>query len=598
MVAARRSGGAGRPVVRVGDALHRRLSALDLTLAARTYPGSVSHPDPVRAAADAYVRILARHEPDAALAIGVDAPPLPDLSPTWLVRKYDVQGETLEALDAAGEGDEGLRAALRERLQRERLLFETGFTPRLVAGLATPVHLVRYAIEGLTVTPDAAGEALIRRLEATPAAVRQYIAALRWARDNADRFTGTGVAPVRQLDTLAEQVEAWIDGDWFGQVAVEGGVDAVARRRVRAAADEIAPALGELLTLLRAELRPVAPSADGVGEAVYPDLAAGMLGARIDIDDTYAYGWTELERLVTEARELAGRIAGPEAAASEDPVRAAASVLDDDPRYRLEGVDAIRSWLAERVAETIEAVGEAFDLPASVRHVECLVSEAASGVVYYTPGAPDGSTPGRVVWTIPSGVPVAASWQEVTSVHHEGVPGHHLQFVLTASYPQLHPWQRHLCHVHGYAEGWAHYAEQLADELGLIRDDAERLGLVLGQIWRSVRIVADIGLHTGRPIPANSLVPEREWTPELARRMLVELALVEPALAGFEVDRYLGWPGQALAFKVGARLWREARQERQAQQGASFSLRDFHRDALALGPMGLDPLRELLARDA
>jgi uncharacterized protein (DUF885 family) len=90
-------------------------------------------------------------------------------------------------------------------------------------------------------------------------------------------------------------------------------------------------------------------------------------------------------------------------------------------------------------------------------------------------------------------------------------------------------------------------------------------------------------------------VPEREWTPDLARRMLVELALVEPALAGFEVDRYLGWPGQALAFKVGARLWREARVARQARLGAEFSLRDFHRDALALGPMGLDPLRELLA---
>jgi uncharacterized protein (DUF885 family) len=270
-------------------------------------------------------------------------------------------------------------------------------------------------------------------------------------------------------------------------------------------------------------------------------------------------------------------------------------VLDRDPRYRLEGVSAIQTWLSGRVAQTIEAVRPAFDLPSTVADVECLVSEASSGVVYYTPGAPDGSTPGRIVWTIPSGVPVASSWQEVTSVHHEGVPGHHLQFVLTASYPDLHPWQRHLCHVHGYAEGWAHYAEQLAVELQLIRDPAERLGLLLGQIWRSVRIVADIGLHTGRAIPPNPLVAEREWTPELARRMLVDLALVDPALAGFEVDRYLAWPGQALAFKVGARLWDQARASRQDQRGAEFSLREFHRDALALGPMGLDPLRRLLA---
>ncbi|MGA7148532.1 MAG: DUF885 domain-containing protein [Microbacterium sp.] len=547
-------------------------------------------PDPVHAVADRYVRELADHEPDAAQAIGLgDGPPLTDLGPDWLQRRYELQGETLEALDAAGPGDAVLRLALRERLERERLLFDTGFTPRLVAGLATPVHLVRYAVEGLTVTPDAAGEALLRRLEAAPAAVRQYIESLRWARDHTSRFTAGGVAPVRQLDTLAAQVEAWIAGDWFGSVPVSPDADPAVGERVRAAGSETSSALGELVRVLREELPPFA-SQDGVGGDAYTDIAAAMLGARIDVAETYAYGWDELERLVAEARVLASGLGG----SGDDPVRVAASALDLDPRYRLEGVDAIGMWLTGRVGASIEAIGPAFDLPPSVHDVECLVSESSAGVVYYSPGAPDGSTPGRVVWTIPSGVPVAATWQEVTSVHHEGVPGHHLQFVLTASYPDLHPWQRHLCHIHGYAEGWAHYGEQLAEELGLVRDDAERLGFVLGQIWRAVRIVADIGLHTGAPVPENSLVPAGDWTPELARRMLVDLAMVEPTLAGFEVDRYLGWPGQALAFKVGARLWNEARAARREQLGVDFSLRAFHRDALALGPMGLEPLRELL----
>ncbi len=549
--------------------------------------------DPVRAVADAYVAELARHEPDAAQALGLHtAPPLPDLGPAWLERKYSLQGEIIAALDALPPegGDPVLRAALRERLEREGLLFDTGFTPRLVAGLATPVHLVRYAFEGLTITADAAGDALLARLEAAPAAVRQYGDSLRWARDNVARFTGTGIAPVRQIDTLIAQVEAWIAADWFGSIPIEGGADAAAHERAREAADQIGAALAELVSLLRDELRPLAPTIDGVGEDVYVDLATAMLGAQIDLAETYAYGWSELDRLVDEARSLASELGG----AGEHPVQDAASRLDADVRYRLEGVDAIRAWLTQRVAETTEALGPAFDLPDSIRDVECLVSEAASGVVYYTPGAPDGSVPGRIVWTIPSGVPVAATWQEVTSVHHEGLPGHHLQFVVTASYPDLHPWQRHLCHIHGYAEGWAHYAEQLAAELGLIRDPAERLGLVLGQIWRSVRIVADIGLHTGWPVPAGSPVPDREWTPDLARRMLVELALVEPTLAGFEVDRYLGWPGQALAFKVGARLWHEARAASMARLGQDFSLRRFHRDALGLGPMGLEPLRALL----
>jgi uncharacterized protein (DUF885 family) len=549
--------------------------------------------DPVRLIADAYVAELAAHEPDAAQAAGLPNPgPLADIGPEWLQRKYDLQGETRAALDAlpADAGDPALRAALAERLERERLLFDTGFTPRLVAGLATPLHLIRYAIEGLAVTPDAAGDELVARLEAVPHGVAQYIDALRWSRDNADRFTGTGVAPVRQLDTLADQVDLWISADWFGSVPIDEGVDAATRARVRAAGDRANASLTELVGVLREELGPVAPTTDGVGPRVYADLAAAMLGARIDLADTYAYGWAELERLVARARAVARELGGT----GDDPVRAAAALLDEDPRYRLDGVPAIREWLERRVAETTDALAEAFDLPPGIHRVDCVVSEASSGVVYYTPAPPDGSVPSRIVWTIPSGIPVAATWQEVTSVHHEGLPGHHLQFVVTASDPDLHPWQRHLCHIHGYAEGWAHYAEQLADELGLIRDPAERLGLLLGQIWRSVRIVADIGLHTGWGVPANSLVDEGEWSPELAQRMLVDLALVEPHLAGFEVDRYLGWPGQALAFKVGARLWNEARAAREAADGDAFSLRRFHRDALGLGPMGLEPLRARL----
>ncbi|SFS15469.1 Uncharacterized conserved protein, DUF885 familyt [Microbacterium sp. cf046] len=550
--------------------------------------------DPVRRIADLYVAEFAAHEPEAAQAAGLPSPgPLADIGPEWLQRKYALQGEALSALDALPPeaGDPTLRAALRERLERERLLFDTGFTPRLVAGLATPVHLIRYAIEGLTVTADAAGDELVARLEAVPSGVAQYIDALRWSRDAADRFSGTGVAPVRQLDTLADQVQVWVDADWFGSVPIAGAVDAQTRARVRRAADAANVALADLIGVLRDELRPVAPTVDGVGAEVYADLAAAMLGARIDLMDTYAYGWAELERLVTEARNLAAGLGG---GTDGDPVRAAARLLDEDARYRLDGVDAIRAWLERRVDETTEALHAAFDLPAGIRNVDCVVAEASTGVVYYTPAPPDGSVPSRIVWTIPSGVPVAATWQEVTSVHHEGLPGHHLQFVVTASSPDLHPWQRHLCHIHGYAEGWAHYAEQLADELGLIRDPAERLGLVLGQIWRSVRIVADIGLHTDWPIPPNPLVSEATWSPELAQRMLVDLALVEPHLAGFEVDRYLGWPGQALAFKVGARLWNDARAARAAADGEKFSLREFHRDALALGPMGLEPLRAQL----
>ena len=195
------------------------------------------------------------------------------------------------------------------------------------------------------------------------AAVGQYIDALRWARENADRFSGTGIAPVRQLDTLADQVELWVAADWFGSVPIDEDVDAATRTRVRDAGDRANTALTELIAVLRDELRPAAPTVDAVGAEVYADLAASMLGARIDIADTYAYGWAELERLVSEARNLAKELGGT----GEDPVRSAAALLDEDPRYRLDGVEAIRSWLELRVGETTDALAPAFDLPPGIR---------------------------------------------------------------------------------------------------------------------------------------------------------------------------------------------------------------------------------------
>ena len=145
-------------------------------------------------------------------------------------------------------------------------------------------------------------------------------------------------------------------------------------------------------------------------------------------------------------------------------------------------------------------------------------------------------------------------------------------------------------------DAYAGRFSDLVDELGLVRDSAERLGMVLGQIWRSVRIVADIGMHTRWPLPETFLTSERTWTPELARTFLEDFAMVEPDLARFEVDRYLGIPGQALAFKVGAKLWMEARAAWRDRHGHDAPLAHFHRDALALGPMGLGPLRtQLLA---
>lgn len=554
----------------------------------------------VRGIADAYTRALASREPFAALALGSEKPDraLADLSPEWLEERYALQGRVLDQLAAlpADAPDAVLRAALVERLSGDRAMFDTGFTMRMAAGLASPMHLIVEGVEGLVISDDAGGVAVLERLEAAPAAVDEYIRSLVRARElgRQGRFSGTGVASVRQIGLLADQAQGWADDDYFGGIDRSEGLSPDLAARADAAAVAMSAALTDLVRFLRDDLLPDAPAEDAMGEAVYDTMVASMLGTPVDLAEVYAFGWSELERLVDLSRELAGQLGG----SGDDPVRSAAALLDADPRYRLEGIDEIVAWLRARVAESADVLGaEAFALPSTIDDVECVVSQASSGVVYYTPAPPDGSVPSRIVWTIPSGVPRAATWQEVTSVHHEGLPGHHLEHTVNRANADLHPWQRYLCEVHGYAEGWAHYAEALSDELGLIRDPAERLGMVLGQIWRSVRIVADIGMHTGWPIPPTPLTSETVWTPALARTFLEDYAMVEPDLARFEVDRYLGIPGQALAFKVGAKLWMEARDAWRARRGADAPLSDFHREALALGPMGLAPLRDLLLAD-
>lgn len=555
---------------------------------------------PVRDIADDYTRALAEREPAAALALGHERPSraLADLSPEWLQARYDLQGEVLDRLAAlpADAPDGVLRAALVERLSGDRAMFDTGFTMRMAAGLASPVHLIIEGVEGLPIGADPAGIAVLERLEAGPAAVREYLRCLARARElgRRGRFSGTGVAAARQLRLLADQAQGWADADYFGGLDRAPDLPADLASRADAAASAMTAALRELVAVLRDDLLPDAPEEDAMGEDVYATMVASMLGTPVDLAEVYAFGWSELERLVALSRELAEQLGG----SGDDPVRSAARILDADPRYRLEGIEEIVRWLRGRVAESAEVLGaRGFALPPTIDDVECVVSQASAGVVYYTPAPPDGSVPSRIVWTIPSGVPAVATWQEVTSVHHEGLPGHHLEHTVNRANGTLHPWQRFLCEVHGYAEGWAHYAEALSEELGLIRDPAERLGMVLGQIWRSVRIVADIGMHTGWPIPSTPLTAERVWTPELARTFLEDFAMVEPDLARFEVDRYLGIPGQALAFKVGAKLWMEARASWRDRRGPDAPLSDFHREALALGPMGLGPLRALLLAD-
>ncbi|WP_373308430.1 DUF885 domain-containing protein [Cellulomonas marina] len=184
--------------------------------------------------------------------------------------------------------------------------------------------------------------------------------------------------------------------------------------------------------------------------------------------------------------------------------------------------------------------------------------------------------------------------------YHEGVPGHHLQLGAWAHRAaQLSRYQVSIGSVSATTEGWALYAERLMDELGHLRTPGERLGYLDGQRMRAVRVVVDIGMHLGLRLPAGTGHAGATWTPELGRAFFGARSGSPAAFVDSEVTRYLGWPGQAISYKLGERAWlrgRDAARARHAAEGRDLDLRAWHTAALGLGSLGLDDLEGELAR--
>jgi uncharacterized protein (DUF885 family) len=231
--------------------------------------------------------------------------------------------------------------------------------------------------------------------------------------------------------------------------------------------------------------------------------------------------------------------------------------------------------------------GTHFDIAAPLRRLECRIAPTQTGGIYYTAPSEDLTRPGRMWWSVPPGVTTFHTWQETTTVFHEGVPGHHLQIghaVVLAD--ELNRWRRLACWVSGHGEGWALYAERLMAELGYLDDPAERMGMLDAQRFRAARVVIDIGVHCGMTAPDGG-----PWGAERAWAFLCTHCAQAEETLRFELDRYLGWPGQAPSYAVGQRIWQQIRD---ATIARGVSLREFHSRALDLGGLGLDVLSAAL----
>jgi len=240
-----------------------------------------------------------------------------------------------------------------------------------------------------------------------------------------------------------------------------------------------------------------------------------------------------------------------------------------------------------------DLAGVHFDIPDTMRRLECMIAPTQEGGIYYTGPSDDFSRPGRMWWSVPAGEDEFTTWAETTTVYHEGVPGHHLQ-VATATYRKdtLNNWRRNACWVSGHGEGWALYAERLMLDLGYLSDPGDHMGMLDMQRMRAARVVFDIGVHLELDMPERW--GEGPWTAEKGYDFLSKHLDISEGQRRFEFTRYLGWPGQAPSYKVGQRLWEQIRDARREAEGDAFDLRAFHTEALNMGSVGLDTLRRAL----
>lgn len=548
-------------------------------------------PSAIDAVADEWVDTIAVLAPTLGTYIGRDEvnDRFGDLSPEGheeIAAATRATLDKLSALEPVDAIDEVTKTDLGAELRLDLELHDAKWHLRDLNVIASAAQDVRAAFDLMPTATVENWEVIATRLAAVPDALRGYVETLRTG-------IAEGVTPARrQVVEVATQIDRYTADDGFFAAFVadadpeEGQLPASLARTLADSSAAARVAYDELRRFLAEELAPVAGEVDAVGRDLYALNSRRFLGATIDLDETHEWGREELSRMVAEQTAIANEIL-PGASVEE-----AVAHLEADPGRKLVGTDALQKWMQETSDRAVAELGAShFDIPEAIRTLECMIAPTQEGGIYYTGPTDDFSRPGRMWWSVPEGVTEFDTWRELTTVFHEGVPGHHLQ-IAQAVYnrAELNSWRRLLAGTSGHAEGWALYAERLMEQLGYLDDPADRLGMLDGQRMRAARVVLDIGVHLGKPRLDGTGVWDADYALDFMRRNVN----MSDQFVQFEVNRYLGWPGQAPSYKVGQRIWEQVRDGVRAAEGDAFSFKDFHKRALDMGGVGLDTLRSAL----
>lgn len=545
-----------------------------------------NHTAGVHGASERFVDEYATLDPITATYAGLTGyeSEMTDFSPDGYRQRTELASRAvrqIQALEPADETEKAAKAHFLERIGLELELAEAGLDIGNINVISSPAQNVRAVFDLLPAQTAEHWADIHALLAKVPAAVDGIKASLT---DAANR---NQLAALRQVTKVAEQCETWSGGkgESFFKAFIQNAPQSSAE--LEGAAQRASEAYADLGRFLR-QIADRAPKKDAVGEDAYKLWSRYFLGAELDLREAYEWGWTEFFRVEKEMIAVAERI---KAGAS---LSEAAAVLNADPRYRIEGRSEFEQWMQRLSDNALSALrGVHFDIPDPLMRLDCKIAPDGGGAgAYYTGPSDDFSRAGAMWWSLPSGRDDFSTWREVSTVYHEGVPGHHLQ-IATGVYQaeSLNRYQRLFGWVSGHGEGWALYAERLMQDLGYLTDDGDLMGMLDAHLFRAARVIIDIGMHLELEIPAGSGFHDGErWTPELGLEFMLTRTLTDADVVRDEIDRYLGWPGQAPSYKLGERYWLQLRDEARRRDGEAFDIKDFHMRALRLGSMGLDNL--------
>ena len=352
-------------------------------------------------------------------------------------------------------------------------------------------------------------------------------------------------------------------------------------RAIAAYQNGIAPAYKKLQRFLETDYLPNAVQAVGLsnlanGQAWYAHRAARSTTTDLTAEQIHALGLREVAR-IRAAMEQVIIDSG-----FEGDFDAFTEFLRRDPQfYFTNKEDLMREYrdIAKRADAELPALfGVLPRLPYGVKMIPSY-AEKSQTTAYYQSGAQSMGRAG-IFFANTYALDTRPKWEMEALTLHEAMPGHHLQISLAKEQTNVHPWRRDLYRITAFVEGWGLYSESLGEEMGFYKDPYSKFGQLTYEMWRAVRLVVDTGMHS------------LGWSRQRAIDFFIANSAKSEHDITVEIDRYIVWPGQALAYKMGELKIKELRQYASQELGEDFDIRSFHDRVLEAGPIPLDILEQ------